>query len=465
MPRIALGDDGPAVGWLEDVALLEHSEVDRRLRGITLERQLAGGPPRPSGEPEQVLAADRSGARWTLSRRAAPFHRVAGPLTELEPTQLLRDALMSERALAIVAIIQFLRELCAGSDFQAPPLRGAIVFDDPNVRWRSYGFIDYPRLVRHADKHGYHAVMAMVPRDAGGAHAGTVSLFRRRRDRLSLALHGNDHLRNELMLAADHRSALSLGAQALRRIGRFEARTGLQVDRVMVPPHGMCSKSAAAALAALGFDALCALHPEPWTERPDSRRLLAGWGPATFAGGSAVIPRMPLYCSRSEIALRAFMDSPLVLYGHHEDLASGPDLLEQAAARVNALGDVQWMSLGAIAVSNAELRATGDTVAVRPYAGRVAVRAPHEAESLVVEAPRGSERALAGWSREAGTTLPFGTPIPIARGGRFEIRLRAQAEVDPRTVSMPGWNPRAAMRRVATEARDRAMPLWAPRIT
>lgn len=465
VPRIAFAEDRPSAHRVEDVRLLEQDQVDRRLRRITLERQLDGSLPGPSGEVAQVLAADSHGARWTVSSVPTTFHRVAGPLRELEPTELLRDALVSPQSLSIVAITHFLRALCAGSGFQAPTLRATIVFDDPNVRWRSYGFIDYRRLIAHADLHDYHAVMAMVPRDALCAHPATVSLFRQRRDRLSLALHGNDHVKDELMLAADDRSALSLGAQALRRIARFEARTGLSVDRVMIPPHGMCSKSVAWALGALGFDALCAIHPEPWSEEPDGARLLAGWGPATFAGQSAVIPRMPLYCSQTEISLRAFMDSPIVLYGHHEDLASGFDLLEQAAARVNALGDVRWMSLGAIATSNVGLRTVDDTVVVRPYAGRVRVAVPEGEGSLAVEAPRGSDGALVGWSCDPATTVPFGALVPIPSRGLLEIRLRPRVEVDPQSVPMPGWNPRAAVRRVVTETRDRAMPLWVARST
>ena len=63
----------------------------------------------------------------------------------------------------------------------APPLRAAIVFDDPNLRWRSYGYIDYRRLVEHADEHGYHAAMAMIPLDAGAAAPADGALFARRR--------------------------------------------------------------------------------------------------------------------------------------------------------------------------------------------------------------------------------------------------------------------------------------------
>jgi hypothetical protein len=332
------------------------------------------------------------------------------------------------------------------------------VFDDPNVRRPSYGFIDYERLVRHADAHDYHAVMATVPLDCIGAHPRTTSLFRTRADRLSLAFHGNDHVRNELGVPLDRRSALSLCAQALRRVGRFEARTGLAVDRVMTPPHGLCSQSVTSALASLGFDALCAIHPEPWSEQPSADRLLAGWEPATFAGPLSVIPRFPLYCSRTEIALRAFMDNPVVLYGHHDDLSGGLDLLQQAADRVNGLGEVRWMSLGEIARSNADLRLENDRAVVRPYAARIEVVLGEEAKELVVEQPR-SATGMRGWSFGDGQIRPFGSAAPRPQDRRVLIRLRPDDEVDPAAVPLPGWRPRAAARRFATETRDRIMPL------
>jgi hypothetical protein len=465
LPTIVFGEGVSPSEALDDVLLLDEHAVDRRLRGVTLWGQRGGRAPIADGGAVDVLAVDGAAARWTVARGPVPVHRVAGALPELGPVEILRQALMSEHSLSIVAMTHFLRAVCAGSDFEAPPLRAAIVFDDPNVRWRSYGFIDFQRLVAHADVHGYHAVMAMVPLDAQTTHTATVSLFRRRSDRLSLTFHGNSHVKNELLAVSDRSTALSLCAQALRRVLRFEARTGLGVDRVMTPPHGMCSRDVASALAAVGFDALCAIHPEPWAEEVCGDRFLAGWGPATFAGPSAVIPRIPLHCTTTDIALRAFMDNPVVLYGHHQDLAEGLDLLEQAAGRVNSLGDVEWMSLGAIATSNLGVGVQDGTAVLRPYAGRVRVELPADAEAVVVEQPRESGAALVGWSGGGAAMSAFGVPVPVPAERAVEVRLRPRLEIDPDTVPRPGWRPLAALRRAATEARDRAMPLRLARPT
>ena len=245
---------------------------------------------------------------------------------------------------------------------------------------------------------------------------------------------------------------MELGAQALRRVARFESASGVRVGPVMVPPHGMCSRTMAAALAALPFDALCAAHPFPWTEHPPANELLAGWDPASFAEGCAVIPRVPFGSSATEIALRAYIDQPIVLYGHHEDVAAGLDVLADAAARVNRLGDVRWTSLEEMARGNAGVLREGDGVSLRAYSHTVKI--PAGAESVTVAAP-GDDHSFRGWSFDGDREVhPFDQPVRLAEGARL-VRLRVRLERDPAEVSPPRRRVWPRLRRIATESRDR----------
>ena len=139
--------------------------VDRRVHGVTLSDRFAAAP-FEAGEGEEVLAVAGSVPVWTLSRGPGAVHRLRSTLPELDSGEVLY-ALLSRHQLTAVALIQFLRGLCSAEDWTPTPLRAAFLFDDPNLRWRSYGFIDYARLAAHADEHGYHAAMAMIPLDAG----------------------------------------------------------------------------------------------------------------------------------------------------------------------------------------------------------------------------------------------------------------------------------------------------------
>jgi hypothetical protein len=464
VPMLALAGSASSPAPAEDVRLADHAGVDRRLRGVVLPSDgasIAMG----VAEGEQVMASGPSGPFWTLTEGPVRVHRVRAVLPVLKPDEVLRDALTPERAFALVGLVQFLREL-VGERWQAPPLRAAIIFDDPNLRRPSYGYIDYRGLAAHADAHGYHAAMAMIPRDARRPHAGAVDTFRSRSDRLSLVIHGNDHLKRELMQPLDLARALELAAQAVRRVARFEARTGLCVDRVMVPPHGLCSRTMTRALGALGYDALCAIHPYPWTERPPRDHLLAGWAPTAFLAGCAMLPRFPLHCSSAETALRAFLDQPLVLYGHHDDLAGGLEPLVEAARNVNRLGEVQWMSLGDIAASSYDIRVEGATAVIRPWGRRVRVALPAGVTDLVVEAPAmtGADAALRGWRPAASAMaapLAFGAAAPVAGGREALVELVSQWEADAWSVRAPAWRPWPGVRRAATETRDRLLPVRA----
>jgi hypothetical protein len=461
VPVLMVADGDAAGSPVDDVVLADGPGVDPRLRAATIRDRRVGAPPGAEGG-DAVLAGSAAGPVWVRSAGAVRREIVGAALPELAADEPLHHHVY-EHATASVALLQLLRSLTDADAWRPPPLRAAFVFDDPNVRWSSYGFIDYRRLVAHADTHGYHAAMAMIPLDAGRPHPTTAALFARRRDRLSLVVHGNDHIKRELLRQADPGRALRTAAQAVRRVAGFERRWGLHVDRVMMPPHGMCSEPMTRALAAVGFDALCAIHPLPWAHRTPAEPPLAAWPPAQFVAGCAVIPRIHLDSSDAAIALRAFLGHPLVLYGHHDDLAHGLDALAEAARRVNRLGDVRWGPLEEIALTNYEWSRAGERMLVSPYARRVRVKPAAGTSSLGVVVPRGAhgDLELVGWSVDGRPVRPFGEVVELGSDEARVVRLHGVGDVDAAAVPSPPWRPWPRLRRAGTEARDRLLPLRA----
>lgn len=457
LPTLAFAGERASVTRRAPFTLRDMMGVDRRVRGITLHDRIVAPPPVGTAD---VLATRAGNAVWTRTRGLAPVHRIASPLAELAPAEVLYG-LLGRCQLTAVALIQFLRDVSRGRAPQPPGLRAAFVFDDPNLHGRRYGHIDYATLVRHADDHGYHAAMAMIPLDAGLTHRTARTLFRDRADRVSLLVHGNDHTRGELLGAREDAAALAIAAQALRRIRRFERRCGVRVDPVMAPPHGLCSPAMTRALGAVGFDALTAIHPRPWTEARPSEPPLAGWRPVDFVGGCAVVPRVPLSSSTADLALRAFLNHPLIIYGHHEDVAGGLDKLAEVAATVNGLGYVRWMSVGDIVTSNAAVAVTGGHMRVRPFSRRVRMPIGSEITTLTVESPEDAidgrilEGVSAGMPSGGQRCAAFGATVPAPDAGLLEIRLHGRTDVDPDAVAAPAWAPWPKLRRVVTEVRDR----------
>jgi hypothetical protein len=450
---VAPGDGAPTVS--NRVSLAREDGLDRRLRSrVFRDEDVVGVRTLPAARSDTVLASTPEGAPlWT---RAGPVDRVALFPRELAPDEVLRDALRNGRFLSLLPLVHLIRELDPGARKHAPPLRASFVFDDPNLRRRSYGFVRYADLARHAERHGYHAAMATIPLDGRSTSHEAAAFFRGDQARLSLLVHGNDHLSRELARSLPEDDALALAAQALRRIERLERRTHLQVARVMVPPHGALSERIARALLRTGYEAACANSPYPWLDRPPADRLVAGWGVTELVvGGLPMIPRFRL-ADRDDLALRAFLDQPLVLYGHSEDLADGYDVLAEAADDVNAVGDVEWASPRAIAQTNYAVREQGETTNVRLFTRRAHVPLPEATRSLVVELPASSD----GLEQivVSGQPVALGEAVEVAGQHVVDIRLTRRDALSPLDVPAPPRRPWPLLRRTLTEARDRALP-------
>jgi hypothetical protein len=339
------------------------ADLDRRLQGAELpDARLAAalGAAEQSSERATVLAYRRDIPTWT--RRGSLETALLFP-AELGPDEALRERLCERRSAALLPLVHFLRELTAPEGWQPPATRASLVFDDPNLHWPSYGFVDLAALGEHARAHGYHAGLAMVPLDAWYAHPRALRALHESRGALSLLVHGNDHYGGELGEPRNPDEALALAAQALRRVRSFERRTGASVEPVMVPPHERCSAETVVALRRCGFEAITMTQPYPWLgdggrswlAHPPEAGPLVGWHPVDHVEGLPVLLRHPIVGrSLAEMALRAFLGQPLILYGHQTDLDEGLDVLAAAAADVERLGPARWSSLGEIAAAARE---------------------------------------------------------------------------------------------------------------
>jgi hypothetical protein len=85
------------------------------------------------------------------------------------------------------------------------------------------------------------------------------------------------------------------------------------------------------------------------------------------------------------VVFRAFLSQPIIRYFHHGRFSGAMESPLAAAADINALGDVHWMSLGEIARSNYACRCEGNLLVVRPFSRRILVAIPHGVSTLQVD--------------------------------------------------------------------------------
>ncbi len=375
----------------DEVRFASSPALDPCLRGASLhDARAARLMPLTVGSREQVLATGPNGPVWTRRGEGeARVDRVAlSPVQQHDSSLPLRAQLRVGRFLSMLPLAVFLRELSEPHQWSRPPLRASIVIDDPNLRRPTYGFINFRDLASHAAQHGYHVAIGSVPLDSWPVSGSAARVFAEARESVSLCIHGLAHSKHELERFRSTNEARRELGLALRRVASLERRAGVRVDRVMVAPHERCSALSTEAMLRLGFEALVIDRANPWRFRPEEERPVAGWELAELvSGGLPVIRRESLRAERDDLILRAFLGQPLVLYGHHDDLADGPDLLAAVAGEIDRLGDVRWMSLGEIARTNYLQRRTGSLLRVRMLSRQARLRLPEGVSEISVEMP------------------------------------------------------------------------------
>ena len=473
VPCLALEGPGPERerGSPFTVELSRSAGLDRALHSQRLlERHARPPAPLPNGAGTRVLATVAGKPVWVQSDADGVHHETASALpVELEDHEFLRDHLTAGRFWSLLPIVHFLKKLSCGVWTQSHIRPACFIIDDPNVRFSSYGYLSFPELARDARECNYHVAVATIPLDLVAPGRGAVGVFRSFRPELSLVVHGNDHVHRELERCRNAGGAERVLASALARVGRFERRTGIRIDRVMCPPHGGCSPEMLAALFTCGFLGLAASRPFPWDGFADQRRWrLGGWLPAQLAGGGLpVIPRYSISRNLDDLVFRAFLGQPLILYLHHADLRDGLEPLRAAARRIQDLGEARWMSLASITRRNAVCREHDGVATVTLYARDVRLPRP-AAPRARLEVPRvfGASELLRfvvdGESHDVCVDAHGRASVTLADlPPGDELRIQISGPGHMAAAAAWDWRPRAwpVARRVMTEARDRALPV------
>lgn len=378
--------------------------------------------------------------------------------------------------LRLLPFLQFAKTLTRDLAWDPPPLRAAFIFDDPNLHWRSYGFLNFDALARHAIERNYHAAVATIPADGWAIHPQTAQVFQQHRAQLSLLMHGNDHDGAEFGHPLPGDAFERILAQGLRRIASFEVRSGLQVARVMAPPHGAFRVEAAGAMLRLGYDAVCVARSslahwnksEPWP-RAFGHNIVEFLG-----GGLPLIPRHVIGEGQTEAyVLAAFLDQPILPHGHHGDCSGHLETIGRAADAINSLGRVRWCDFTTLSRSDYETRREGDTLRVRMLARHVSLPPPGpEIRQLAVTRPWIFDNPLCHEALECRQPqapahrdlAPRESPaFPIDGLQSVELSSPPARPLDPFGTPPPPARVWPAVRRLIAESRDRLAPVYARR--
>lgn len=383
------------------------------------------------------------------------------------------DYFNGDNFITLLPLFQFLRRITASKGWQLPCPRACFMFDDPNLHWPTYGYVNFRELASRAEHLRYHVAFAMVPLDSWYTHSRAARVFSDNSSRLSLLLHGNDHLRAELARRLSSELSLAVAAQALRRADRFSRRVGVPVARAMAAPHGACRNAMMLAMLLVGIEGA---FISPWSLRlwESDRQWSSAFGlrPAEIVHQAfPVAPRFRLSTdSEGYIILSAFLGRPIVPTGHHQSLRDGIDILDEVAKSVNSLPGVHWSNISTILRSQYTYKRDGDLLRVQPFSSHFEVHIPEDIRQLRIEPTTGMSSALDSVFAPFlfRTKKPVSDPwcalsnhdtIPVIERSTVEVRHHQLGSIDPLAVGSPPFSFFAPWRRIACEARDRLLPL------
>jgi len=253
----------------------------------------------------------------------------------------------------IAPMLLFVR--CAAGDraWHRPGHYANLSIDDPWLT-KAYGHLDYAALLPEMQKHNFHTTVAFVPWNYDRSDPEVARLFREHPDRLSVCIHGDNHDHREF---ADYQTIplerqVHDIKQAIARMEAFSEKTGVPHSRVMVFPHGIAPELTLAALKRYNFLATANSEYVPLgTPSPTDPFFFLGSATLQFANFPS-LRRYPAEGTfkRLRLAVNAFLENPLLYYGHEYLFDNGIGAFNATADAVNELvPGVAWKDLTYIA--------------------------------------------------------------------------------------------------------------------
>lgn len=361
---------------------------------------------------------------------------------------------------ALVPLLLFLRHSQVAFWRNSYPAANVII-DDLNLRPR-YGFVDTRMLAGLVDELGCAVSIAFIPWNSDRTSQEIVDLFRARWPRLSLCIHGCDHVGGEFATGSlSH--AVSMIAMSVDRMQTLTTSTGVRYDKVMVFPQGKFSHTAMEALRQSNF--VAAVNTELVDDRTH-HGVRAGelLRPAiTSYGGFPLFLRRNAREPIANFALDLLLGKPCLVVTHHGDFKEGMRPLAALVRSLNALDPaLEWTNLETIAsrtygtrvqnTSLVDIRLFAASTVIEPGDGGGEIRFS-KAEPLADKHFQVLVEGQPVHSRWQGGDIVFSRVMAAAEPTAVDVRV-SRLEPTPPTIHPLSYRVKVAARRYLSEIRD-----------
>ncbi|HEV2693553.1 MAG TPA: hypothetical protein VG347_11715 [Verrucomicrobiae bacterium] len=311
--------------------------------------------------PTSVLALDaaaskavkiifnHSGAAFVQGEfRSVPVYLSTGGLLDVDAPLSGRVFDLKQHFLSAVPVVLYVKWALAETCWQAPETAACLVIDDPLLRPR-HGFLKYQHLLDLMERVNFSTSIAFIPWNWNRSTRKIVRMFKDNPGRLSLSIHGCDHTGGEY--GSRNRDRLAWKSrQAIQRMGRHQAKTGLAHDPVMVFPQGVFSGAAMSALKHEEF--IGVVNSEVISADPPARPVTVAdyWNVAVMNYSD-----FPIFTRRypkagvENFAFDILLGKPCIVVTHHNDFHDDYRYLVDIMEKLNKLNTrLRWTNLAEV---------------------------------------------------------------------------------------------------------------------
>jgi hypothetical protein len=292
-----------------------------------------------------LIAAEDRAAFLKLNCNGLPVFVSSEGLIDIDAELTTFNFDIRDHFFSAVPLVSYIRWAFPQSSWHAPETNACLVIDDPLLK-PTHGFVDFQELLSLMKRHNFSTNIAFIPWNWRRSAPAVVRLFRENPELFSLSVHGCDHTRAEFGSPGQQRLYWK-ARQALERMDRHEAITGISHDPVMVFPQGVFSEAAMSALKRTNL--IASVNNDIISADPHPRAITISdvWEIAVMRYTFPLFTRRYPWEGIENFAFDALLGKPAIAVIHHDYCSDHCGRLVNFIQQVNALQCAPtWRNLG-----------------------------------------------------------------------------------------------------------------------
>jgi len=146
-----------------------------------------------NGNATAIISTDRDATFVKVERHTVPiFLSACGKIVDLDAALEKGNFDVRDHVRSAVPVVLYIIWAFAETRWHAPEANACLVIDDPLLK-RSYGSVNFQKLLGLMEHHRFSTNVAFIPWNWRRSDPETVRLFRENPEKYSLSIHGCDH--------------------------------------------------------------------------------------------------------------------------------------------------------------------------------------------------------------------------------------------------------------------------------